>query len=203
MTNYTYLGWGTTDSNGVAKLDHDANGDEISHSYTGVGAGEIDVVAALDKPISSGTIVSTPYPVYDCTWVDKSDATWSNGTYASFSNGVRTFNNTSSGEVNIYANNDNAFTGDLICEFDLIDYYGGNMLRFYGDTGKQISFSELGGVSQGCHIMIKSLNKQVTIFVDGVQKSYNFSYTSNGLELGFRVLANMLTKISNYKVYPI
>ena len=69
MTNntvYRYLGYGTTDSTGTAKLDHDANGDAIEHSYTGVGAGEIDVVASLDNPIASGSIVSETYSVLDC-----------------------------------------------------------------------------------------------------------------------------------------
>ena len=66
MTNYRYLGYGVTDSNGVAKLDHDANGDPLSHSYTGVGAGEVDVVASLDNPIVDGSIVSVPCNVLDC-----------------------------------------------------------------------------------------------------------------------------------------
>lgn len=67
---YKYLGYGVTDSNGVAHLDHDANGDKIQHSYTGVGAGEIDVVASLDKPITDGSIVSETYNVLDCTYCD-------------------------------------------------------------------------------------------------------------------------------------
>ena len=70
MTTYKYLGWGTTDENGVAHLDHDANGDEIQHSYTGVGAGEVDVLASLDKPITDGSIVSEIYSVLDCIWYD-------------------------------------------------------------------------------------------------------------------------------------
>ena len=63
---YKYLGYGVTDSNGVAKLDHDAEGQELQHSYTGVGAGEIDVVASLDNPIVDGSIVSGTFSVFDC-----------------------------------------------------------------------------------------------------------------------------------------
>ena len=62
---YKYLGYGVTDSNGVAKLDHDAEGQELQHSYTGVGAGEVDVVASLDNPVSSGSIVSETYSIWD------------------------------------------------------------------------------------------------------------------------------------------
>ena len=71
MTNYRYLGYGVTDSNGVAHLDHDANGDSLSHSYTGVGAGEIDVLASLDNPIVDGSIVSETYSILDCIKYDK------------------------------------------------------------------------------------------------------------------------------------
>ena len=70
MTVYKYLGYGVTNENGIAKLDHDADGQEISHSYVGVGAGEIDVVASLDNPVSEGSIVSVPYNVWDTLWYD-------------------------------------------------------------------------------------------------------------------------------------
>ena len=66
MTTYKYLGYGVTDKNGVAHLDHDANGDPLTHSYTGVGDGEVDVLASLDKPITDGSIVSGTLPVFDC-----------------------------------------------------------------------------------------------------------------------------------------
>ena len=71
---YNYLGYGVTDENGIAKLDHDANGDSISHSYTGTGAGKIDVVASLDSPssISDSSLVSETYELEDCYWVEKS-----------------------------------------------------------------------------------------------------------------------------------
>lgn len=68
MVNYVYLGYGITDSNGVAKLDHDANGNVLSHSYTGVGAGELDIVASLDAPEDMGTesLQSQVYQLFDC-----------------------------------------------------------------------------------------------------------------------------------------
>ena len=100
MTTYTYLGYGTTDSNGVAKLDHDANGDAIDHSYTGTGAGEIDVVASVDKPISSGSVVSQPYEVLDCLFMDyKADGTKNTDWYKNTNANV-TY---SDGEITVYA----------------------------------------------------------------------------------------------------
>ena len=80
MTVYKYLGWGITNENGVAKLDHDADGIRIDNSYTGVGAGEIDVVASLDNPIVDGSIVSKTYSIYDCykydSGTDPSNTMW-------------------------------------------------------------------------------------------------------------------------------
>ena len=81
MTNYTYLGWGTTDSNGIAKLDHDADGEPIDHSYTGSGVGEVDVVASLDNPIVSGSVVSTPYEVLDTLFYDDGTETPTSSRY--------------------------------------------------------------------------------------------------------------------------
>ena len=75
MTTYKYLGYGVTDENGVAHLDHDANGDPLTHSYTGVGAGEVDVLASLDKPITDGSIVSGTYPVLDTIVYEAEDVT--------------------------------------------------------------------------------------------------------------------------------
>ena len=86
---YKYLGYGVTDSNGVAKLDHDAEGQELQHSYTGVGAGEVDVVASLDNPVSSGSIVSGTLSVWDVIKYDDAtinshdDTLWQALTYLS------------------------------------------------------------------------------------------------------------------------
>ena len=60
MTSYRYLGYGTTDSNGVAH-----------YTYTGTGAGEVDVIASLDNPIGQGSIVSEPSSVLDTIFYDK------------------------------------------------------------------------------------------------------------------------------------
>ena len=64
--HYVYKGYGITNENGVAHLDHDANGDPINHSYTGVGAGEIDFVASLDD-LSDVTIDVNPSTINDTT----------------------------------------------------------------------------------------------------------------------------------------
>ena len=60
--SYRYLGYGITDSNGEAKLEYDENGNHLDHSITGTGAGELDIVASLDKPTNEDDD--------DCTMMD-------------------------------------------------------------------------------------------------------------------------------------
>lgn len=54
-----YLGYGYTNAQGIAKLEYDANGDPLEHSYTGVGAGKIDIIA------QSGSLQSETYSIWD------------------------------------------------------------------------------------------------------------------------------------------
>lgn len=55
-----YLGHGITNAQGIATLDHDPiDGEPMAHSYTGVGAGKVDIVA------KNGSLVSEPYALWD------------------------------------------------------------------------------------------------------------------------------------------
>ena len=80
MTSYRYIGYGVTNSNGVAHLDHDPQGNSIN-GYTGTGAGEVDVVASLDNPVVEGSIVSETFIVddtykYDLATITKHTDFW-------------------------------------------------------------------------------------------------------------------------------
>ena len=59
-----YLGYGYTNAQGIAKLEYDADGEPLTHSYTGVGAGKLDIVA------ESGSLQSESYAIYDCIVFD-------------------------------------------------------------------------------------------------------------------------------------
>ena len=117
--SYVYLGYGTTNSEGVAHLDHDADGEPISHSYTGVGAGEIDVVASLDNPVDESSIVSEPYSVWDVIKYDDAtinshdDTLWQSLTYLSRGEEYSTF--TFSSSQTLYT----SVSSDVTIEFDV------------------------------------------------------------------------------------
>ena len=110
MVTLVPMGYGVTDENGVAKLDHDMDGNTLTHSYTGVGAGRIDLLASIDDPDNvsysgEGTLVSEIYGVLDCIKYDKGTSNvhndiWDrteivrgdNYTTLQSTNGARTFN---------------------------------------------------------------------------------------------------------------
>lgn len=67
------IGYGYTNSQGVATLDYDANGNAISGSgYTGTGAGVLDLKAKLHDDSS---VVSQPYTVWDTIYNDIEEVT--------------------------------------------------------------------------------------------------------------------------------
>ena len=84
-----YLGYGYTNAQGVAKLEYDPSGNALSHSYTGVGAGKVDIVA------ESGTLQSETYSITDALYYDKAiQSEYNNTPYSSTSYLTRNENNT-------------------------------------------------------------------------------------------------------------
>ena len=67
---YIYKGYGITDETGKAKLEYDSSGTPLTHSYTGTGAGEVDIVASLDSTIGDSSIVSEIYSIIDALLFD-------------------------------------------------------------------------------------------------------------------------------------
>ena len=66
MTNYTCIGIGTTDENGIAHITHDCEGNPLSEpGYHGSGAGETLIIASLDKPVSVESILSNILNITD------------------------------------------------------------------------------------------------------------------------------------------
>ena len=91
---YTPIGYGVTDENGVAKLDTDMNGDALTHSYTGTGAGELDIVASFDSTIGETSILSNEIEILDCIVMDyKADGT-KNTNFVANANATVTTNDT-------------------------------------------------------------------------------------------------------------
>lgn len=217
MAKYRYMGYGTTDSNGIAKLDHDENGSAITHSYTGTGAGEIDVVASLDEEIVEGSIVSEIFEVLDCSAYD----TGINGT----ANDIWDISNctltrgTEYSEISetveygyIRTKQANAIPKDCIMEFDYMNVdgaIGNNMFGIYSSANQYITvinFTYLGNLSIGAwhHIKIKIENGLMTVTNTTNQTVYTLNLTIPTEKILFLFMTtNQTTKarFKNFKAY--
>ena len=212
-TNYVFLGSGTTDSNGVAKLDHDANGDPISHSYTGSGVGELDIVASLDDPdsISDSSLQSEPYEVIDAMYYDKAlegsgnhnDIYYMVGTSVTRgSDGSVVAKTTSDATRYLYAASSNSqsdilyFNENTCIEFDILEVTGTNQIELFCiGVGATVSI-----LSQGHWKCVVTPNSE-KIYKDDVEivsRDYDFSSTFRATFLVVNTF-----KFKDLKIYPI
>lgn len=162
--SYRYIGKGTTDANGVAHITEDAEGNDISSNpgYTGVGAGEIDVVASVDKPITTGSIQSNTYEIIDGILSDINgvgnidyrnpvganiDRTGGNTVFTAHTVGTMVYCQLSLNHTQNYNFND---TGEFVVEFDVLEYSGNSKVEITANNGSAThwlasrSFTETG-----------------------------------------------------------
>ena len=211
MTVYKYLGWGITNENGVAQLKYDENGDELDHSYTGVGAGEVDVLASLDNPVSEGSIVSVPYSVLDGLYFedgtsDKS-SNWnlSNVTYSSDGEAV-TLNNQSGGNrwCTLKIGSSTSYLDsslDYCMEIDVKKDTATDIRLILDNTNVYVQ--SYISASDFTHIKIYTSRSQSKVFyvIGGVTREVAM-VTANG-NIQFRVANGESYSFKNFVVYPI
>ena len=204
--SYRFIGKGTTDANGVAHITEDANGDTVSPpGYVGVGAGEIDVVASVDKPISSGSVVSQPSTVWDTLFYDSGiDGTHNNKWLEHSCTVTPSSDGTTVVGSNYYVASEHttsdwtkrvAFPSSFNVEFDVVSYTGTQYLRILDTsdtTCGQVTIDATG------HYKVCVTSTGITCTVDGeTHYIYNSSNTASG-RVGFSG-ANL--KYKDFKVY--
>ena len=211
MATYRYLGYGTTDSNGIAKLDHDENGSAITHSYTGSGVGEVDIVASLDEEIVEGSIVSETYSIIDATWIDDGTMNiWYNQQNTQVDTSSREYKRLyTTGSSFIYRFNANATLEQNNCiEFDFYQEDGANsdgLLRFFNTSIAnkgtfRLSSADLP-VGEWVHLKFTFKDNQVIMNdIIGTAQTINetalkFGFISNGTTSAMR--------FKNFMMYPI
>lgn len=205
-----YLGYGVTNNSGVATLDHAPDGTSLSHSYTGVGAGKIDVVA------ESGSLQSEIYSILDCLFYDDCVTTpeeenkWiaSNIVATRSSNGLTLAYD---GFGTYYANKKGTSTstydweGTFAVEFDVVAVTGiGDVQLHDGTNNATRSFNTLSATSNN-HVKIINDGSSVKYFVDGVEKTtLQYNYSMGTCRVGFRTQASGDTMtIKNFMIYPV
>lgn len=223
MTNYKYLGYGVTNSNGVAHLDHDPQGNPIN-GYTGTGAGEVDVIASTDNPISSGSIVSETYSIFDYIVYDGAVDTNHYDNWYNYGNRLTPSNPDAEGRLIENNGSSNGFwyailygdtpsdansykfdTFTLECDIVSASATGTDTqgFIFYDGSIQQFISTDWLRVNNGGHIKITYDGTNFTIESDNLSP-YTFAKAfTNKLRLGFSINAGESLKYKNFKLYPI
>lgn len=220
---YTPIGYGVTDENGQCTLDHDVDGNPLAHSYTGSGAGKVDIVASLDSEIDESSLVSETFVLMDCLVYDGGINTNHYDNWYNYGNRLtpsnpdadgRLLENNSSYNGYYYAilNGDtpsdaNSYKFDTFTlECDVVnrsETIDSNGFVFYdGNTQQYISTDWLCAYD-GDHLKITYNGSQFTMESDN-SSPYTFSKSFTGkLRLGFQIQPNGFLKYKNFKLYPI
>ena len=210
---YIYLGYGVTDENGECKLDHDANGDSISHSYTGTGAGKIDVVASLDSPssISDSSLVSETFVLWDTLFYDSGttgtvNSKWKinggNGNRTSSSDGTTFENVDSSIRFDNFIQNNSSdiyfWNAPFCVELDIVQIQGSARLQIFSRESSQF-FNGCGAIGHW------KITYDGTTLVATKDNGSPTSYERNlsNARIGFYVSQGESITFKNLKVYLI
>lgn len=174
------IGTAVTDSNGEATI-----------TYTGTGAGKLNVVA------ESGTFQSTPYPVTDCIVKEDSDVTASK-TYNTTINDVDFYleftvcppTNSATSYVVIGDSSNNIHIGDLYGNANCgLNWSGGAF------SGKAIS------TETDTKVTVRRVGTNVTLTVG------DSTYNVTGMNVTCSTLKNIIISnsgvIKGFKIYPI
>ena len=212
--SYRYLGYGITDSNGEAKLEYDENGNHLDHSITGTGAGELDIVASLDKPIGSGSIVSETYSIFDCAFYDSGvEATentdWiaSSGTLSkSFSSDGKTISPSTSTNLMIYANKPSTtgtsaydWNAPFVVEFDVNAQTDTPRFQVYSNDTTGAYNLNLGNTG---HYKITYDGTTIYGYRDGTEINH-FDRNMPNARIGFVIVSGKSLTYKDFKIYPI
>jgi hypothetical protein len=224
---YNYLGYGITDSNGKAKLEYDSEGNPLTHSYTGTGAGKVDIVASLDSEITESSLVSETFVLYDTLFYEKGVTgdpitNWlllgSNGTLTRKSeySVIKDGDNTSGGVVYFIkdpnANTNWKFPPSIMIELDIkrCDGLATNQIltprQNNSNTNQSFSMNWLGISDTNWHsIGIKLTPTKMEGFVNGSKvNEMNVTGETSYWTFGIWTSVNITeVQFKNVKVYPI
>lgn len=202
------IGTATTNNNGVATL-----------TYTGTGAGEVDLTACYYEEDTQRMIESEIYETIDGTFydtgirgTDKSNHWFlnrANVTINSDDTGTTiSENNESSYSIaipnltsNPTLNGSYVFEAPFCVEYDLISFGEDCGVRLYDKSSvHSSSFSSL--FTPNCHVKMEVTGSKVIYTVDGETSEYNYTPIAK-CQCGFRVNHQQSVKFKNYVIYPI
>ena len=208
---YRYIGKGITDSNGIAHMTEDADGQTVT-GYIGTGRGLTDIIASLDdsSKISEGSLQSEIYEVMDYI---KYDGATSSDYQDIWSLANTSLDRQSDGTV-VTVNNAWGFATlgstsyfvpiNTVIEFDLLRFDTEMLIELRSSVQQSGNWQYCTFLNSIGHIRWEiTLNSQKQ-YVDGVLKR-NMAQPLGEAFL-FHIGSGTATKtckIANFKVYPI
>lgn len=223
VLKYRYLGKGVTDSNGIAHMTEDAEGQTVT-GYTGTGRGLTDIIASTDDStaISDSSIQSEIYEVLDCKWYDfGTDSTnniWLNSSTMTVNYGTdcATLTETTSGTTGVLVTDSNhVIQPNDVFEFDFMQVDGSTAYspiyirnRTNGASLSNFSLYNIGRpvLNTWIHLKCQIIDTTLYIYVDDNPTPVErpMSNTDTGYRLYLNTPTDITTlKYKNFKVYPV
>ena len=217
MVRYRCVGWGTTNSSGVATLDYDADGNPLLTSgYKGQGEGLVNFVASAENPsaINSSSDVSSTYEVIDALFFDEATDNTKASQY-SFPSGVTPSYDETNGTTISYASTGNKYVSfkinnsttwrdentDYCIEFDVIFTTANEFFRM---GGQNIKFSNLNGSSSGSgSVKFVTDGNTLTPYWNGTAITSQEKTMSSNAEAQLGLFGTTSMTFKNIKIYPI
>ena len=212
MVKYKCVGYGVTDSSGVATLNKKLDGSSLSPSYTATGAGKIDFVASVIEPseMSSSSSQSVPYTVIDAIAYDKgikddpqTTNIWGASSTASYTRkddlSGTLFNGNQWDRISVSLNNsiNIPFNLGLVFEFVVVDATTGFRMNIYDGNAHQYT------LSNGAWKIRFETNK-VYIEKNGqAEADYSFDTTTQNIQFNFNTNISGFTgaTFKEFKLY--
>lgn len=217
VERYKFVGSGVTNSQGVAQLTHDANGNPLATpGYVGSGKGLTQMCASLDSPtaISSGSDLSETYSVIDAllrdggTSSDPSVSFWNTarGSLNRGTDGTELLINSGESNMMAYFNltNKDSFIIEFDAIFDCVRGSGGGELQLRTSSWSIIGVAYLADYPKDTWTPIKLQvkNGQLTIWIGNAQLTP--TSISNAGMFNFYIGADdNYFKYKNFRYYPI
>ena len=211
------IGYGTTNSSGVATLTNAPDGSTLSpNGYTGKGVGKIDIQAELHDDSS---VVSQPYTVIDAMFYDSGFTGTPNSDWWKSSNNITLTSGddglTATGSDYIAPNkngsshssmSDLVDWNDFVCEFTVHSISNTSNtcnleLRDANGNINRVYLSQWS-LTDGDVVRVEYSGNVAKFYKNGVQQGSNQTSCSGVVMVRFNLTSNTL-KFSNYKLYPI
>ena len=188
VLKYRYLGKGVTDSNGIAHMTEDAEGQTVT-GYTGTGRGLTDIIASTDDStaISDSSIQSEIYAITDGTFKDIATTGKKNSNWTNLNNNIQetvgddytVLKSTVASSYNRYSVPTSVIpSAPFVVEFKKYNVAEDNIYIIIGSKAIQLSTFFGGKLKNATHIKFTIDDGNISVEHDGVSETTTYTYTS-------------------------